>query len=342
MDSGKIIRFCLVGLPVGLVVIPALSIIYTEWLKPYQASRPSAREQQFANMMRKPVSREDLETYVGVLAGDIGERHTGKMESLRAAAYYIESSLGESNMGYRVNRQKYEAGENGVWNLEVTVPGTGNSGGVVVIGAHYDTVPGSPGADDNASGVAALLSLANVFIGSENELTLKFVAFVNEEAPWSKTEQMGSLVYAKKLKERGENVVAMISLDSLAYFTDESDSQNHPEGTREDAPSVGNFLVLVGNKPSAAQVASAQVAFQSGSSLPIEALVAENGDPQSERSDHWAFWQAGYPGLMITDTGPFRYSEYHQAGDTESQLDFDRLESAVKGIEAIIKAWANP
>jgi len=342
MDSGKVIRFCLVGLPIGLVVIPALSIIYTEWFRPMQDARPSAREQQFATMMRKPVSREDLENYVRVLSEDIGERHTDKMESLKAAAYYIQSSLGESNMGYRVNRYKYEAGENEVWNIEVTVPGTGKDGGVVVIGAHYDTVAGSPGADDNASGVSALLCLANAFVGTENEMTLKFVAFVNEEMPWSKTEQMGSLVYAKSLKARGDKVVGMISLDSLAYFTDEPNSQRHPKGTREDAPSVGNFLALVGNEASANLVSSAKTAFQKNSTLPIESVVAKSGDPQSERSDHWAFWQTGYPGLMITDTGPFRYSEYHQAGDMPSQLDFDRLESAVKGIEGIIKAWANP
>ncbi len=342
MDPGKIIRFCLVGLPVGLVLIPAVSIVYTEWFKPYQDSLPTVREQQFATMMRKPVSHKALEEYVNVLAEDIGERHMGKMENLEAAAYFIESSLGKSNMGYRVNRQKFESEGNQVWNLEVTVPGTGNSGGVVVVGAHYDTVPGSPGADDNASGVSALMCLANALIGSKNEMTIKFVAFVNEERPWAETENMGSLVYAKALKLRGEKVVAMISLDSLAYFSDEPDSQTHPEGTREDAPSVADFLVLVGNQASAEQVRSAKTAFQKSSALPVEAVVASAGDLHAARSDHWAFWQTGYPGLMITDTGPFRYKGYHQADDKTSRLDFERLESAVKGIEGIIRAWANP
>ena len=207
MDSGKIIRFCLIGLPVGLVLIPAMAIFYTEWLKPGQASRSDVHAQQYATMMRKPVSRKDLEHYVRVLAEDIGERHTGKMENLRAAAYFIESSLGESNMGYRVQRQIYTVGVQEVWNLEVTVPGIGKSDEVVVIGAHYDTVPGSPGADDNASGVGTLLCLANAFIGSENTVALKFVAFVNEEMPWAKTNEMGSMVYANALKERGEKVI---------------------------------------------------------------------------------------------------------------------------------------
>lgn len=324
----------------GLVLIPALSIVYTEWYKPYQASRPDVREQQYAAMMRKPVNRQDLERYVRVLSEDIGERHTEKMENLRAAAYFIESSLGESNMGYVVQRQKYSAGEHEVWNLEVNVPGESDE--VVVIGAHYDTVPGSPGADDNASGVSALLCLANAFIGSKNAVSLKFVVFVNEEAPWSKTEHMGSLVYAKSLKEKGHNVVGMISLDSLGYFTDEPDSQHHPEGTRKDAPSVGNFLVLVGNESSEKLVKSAKLAFNNNSSLPLEVVIAKNGEPHSERSDHWAFWHTGYPGVMITDTGPFRYSEYHQAGDTVSRIDFGRLESAVTGIQGIIETWANP
>jgi len=342
MDSGKIIRFCLVGFPVGLVLITASSIFYTEWFKPNRASRSDIRERQYASMMRKPVSRKDLEHYVRVLAEDIGERHTGKMENLRAAAYFIESSLGESNMGYRVRRQKYEAGEREVWNLEVTVPGTGKSDEVVVIGAHYDTVPGSPGADDNASGVGALLCLANAFIGSENAVTLKFVAFVNEEKPWAKTDEMGSLVYANALKEKGENVVGMISLDALAYFSDEPDSQRYPEESSKDTPTVGNFLILVGNEMSADLVSSGRAAFQASSQLPIEAVVAAAGDSHAGRSDHWAFWQTGYPGLMLTDTGPFRYSEYHQSGDKVSQIDFDRLETAVKGIQGIIEAWANP
>lgn len=340
MDPGKIIRFCLVGLPAGLVLITAASFLYTEWFKPQQASLLGIKVQQYASMMRKPVNKDDLEQYVRVLSEDIGERHTDKIENLHAAAYYIESSLSESNMGYRVQRQKYSVDGQDVWNLEVTVPGTGESDAVVVIGAHYDTVPGSPGADDNASGVAALLCLANAFIGTENAVTLKFVAFVNEEIPWSKTDDMGSLIYAKALKEKGKSVVAMISLDSLGYFSDEADSQRYPEGAREDAPKVGNFLLLIGNQGSSEILHSSKRAFQRKSGLPLEVAAAEPGDVHADRSDHWAFWQVGYPGMMITDTGPFRYSEYHQAGDSASQIDFNRLEAATKGVQGIIEAWA--
>lgn len=342
MDPGKIIRFCLVGLPAGLVLITASSFLYTEWFRTEGDAGPDVREQEFTSMMRKAVNREDLEHYVRILADDIGERHTGKIENLRAAAYFIESSLEESNMGYHVRRQTYAAGDQEVWNLEVTVQGTGGNDEVVVVGAHYDTVPGSPGADDNASGVAALLCLANAFIGRENAVTLKFVAFVNEESPWARTDEMGSLVYAKALKSRGVNVVGMLSLDSLAYFSEEADSQKHPAGTREDAPSVGDFLVLVGNEQSAELVNSAKAAFQRKSQLPIESKVAGDGDVHADRSDHWAFWKTGYRGVMITDTGPFRYSEYHQAGDKVKQIDFERLEQAVAGIEGIIEAWTNP
>lgn len=339
MDPGKVIRFCLVGLPTGLVLITAASFLYTEWFRPNQDLLPDAHEQQYSSMMRKPVSQEDLKHYVGVLANDIGERHTGKIENLTAAAYFIESSLGASNMGYRVQRQKYSAGGEEVWNLEVTVQGRGEAKDVLVIGAHYDTVPASPGADDNASGVAALLCLANVFIGRELPVTLKFVAFVNEESPWARSDEMGSLVYAKALKERGVNVVGMISLDSLAYFSDEPASQKHPPGSDKDAPQVGNFLVLVGNEKSAGLVALAKSGFRTKSRLPIESKVAKPGDIHADRSDHWAFWEMDYPALMITDTGPFRYSEYHQAGDKVEQIDFERLLEATKGIEGIIEAW---
>ncbi|MCF6313444.1 MAG: M28 family peptidase [Verrucomicrobiales bacterium] len=342
MDAGKVIRFCLVGLPAGLILITAASFIYTEWFMPRQAKRPDARERQFAQMMRKEVNRKDLESYVRVLAEDIGERHTGELESLQAAAFFIESSLGASNMGYRVQRQKYTAGEQEVWNLEVTVPGNGKSEEVVVIGAHYDTVAGSPGADDNASGVAALLSLANAFIGTENGRTLKFVAFVNEESPWARSDEMGSLVYAKALKSKGVKVVAMISLDSLGYFSDEPDSQKHPEGSPLAAKKVANFLLAVGNEASAFLVNGAKAPFQAKSDITLQTLVAKEGDLHAGRSDHWSFWQQGYPAAMITDSGPFRYAEYHQAGDQMEQIDFDRLEEAVKGIEGIVKNLANP
>ena len=347
MDSGRIIRFCLVGLPVGLVLITASSIFVTEWIQPRRESAADPRQQQYAAMMRKPVSREDLETYVRILSQDIGERHLGKMENLKAAAYFIESSLGPSNMGYQVQRQKYQVEGHEVWNLEVTVPGSGKENGLIVIGAHYDTVPGSPGADDNASGVAALLSLANAFIGTENEMTLKFVAFVNEEMPWAKTENMGSLVYAKALKKRGEKVKGMISLDSLGVYSDKANSQRYPDAseTKPDAPetkapSTGNFLMIIGNQDSAELVKSAAKAMQGSTSLPVLEVIAKDGDLHSERSDHWAFWQTDYPALLLTDTGPFRYQEYHKAGDVMDRLNMERLEEAVKGIQATIESLA--
>lgn len=295
-----------------------------------------------AALNRRPVNREDLSMSLETLSTRIGERHLGKPEQLESAALWIESSLGLANLGYVVSRHPYEADGKVVRNLVAELPGRERRDEIIVVGAHYDTVPGSPGANDNGTGIAALLSLARAFAGDAQGRTVRFAAFVNEEQPYFQTEAMGSLVYAKACRARQEKIVAMLCLETIGYFSEAEGSQEIPPGLTGKLPTVGNFLAFVGNESSRFLVDAAKSAFHSASDIPAIGGVFPEDVPGVGWSDHWSFWQVGFPAVMITDTAPYRYPHYHLPTDTPDKIDLAKLEKTVRGIKAIIDALANP
>ena len=209
---------------------------------------------------------------------------------------------------------------------------------ILLIGAHYDSVFGSPGANDNGSGVAAMLALARRFAGKPAQHTLRFVAFVNEEPPYFLTGQMGSFVYAGRCKARGDRISAMISLETIGYFSDAPHSQTYPApGLGVFYPSVGNFIGFVSNVPSRNLLRRAIALFRKHAKIPSEGAALPAFIPGVSWSDQWSFWQHGYPGIMITDTAPFRYPHYHSATDTPDKLDYDRFALVVSGMEKVIE-----
>lgn len=277
--------------------------------------------------------RAELVTDVKVLAREIGERNMRRYAQLNAAAEFIEASL--SRAGFVPRRESYELRGQACYNIEVEIGGARPE--ILLVGAHYDSVFGSPGANDNASGVAALLALARRFAGKPGGKTLRFVAFVNEEPPFFQTGEMGSFVYARRCKERGDKITAMISLETIAYFSDEPKSQNYPApGLGFFYPSVGNFIGFVGNTRSRALLRSAVAVFKEARKLPCEGAALPAAIPGVGWSDQWAFWQHDYPGIMITDTAPFRYPHYHSSTDTPDKLDYDRFALVVSGMERVI------
>jgi hypothetical protein len=281
-----------------------------------------------------------LKTDVRVLAGEIGPRGLFEPRTLQRAADYIAGEFERS--GWRVRRLPFPVGGETAENLEVELPGTTLPGEIVVIGAHYDTVPTTPGADDNASGVAAMLSLARQFAGERTlARTVRFVAFANEEPAYFQTALMGSRVYAKACRARGDNIVAMVSLESIGYFSDRRGSQRFPDpGFQKRFPTTGNFLAFVGNEASAPLVTRAGEAFRRGTRLPCEIAALPAGLPGVGWSDHWAFWQEGYAAAMVTGTAPFRNPHYHGPGDRPETLDYVRLAEAVKGLAEMTRALA--
>jgi hypothetical protein len=281
--------------------------------------------------------RAELMANVQKLAGEIGERNMNRYPQLLAAADFIEATL--AGAGLTPRRDTYELRGRACSNLEVEVRGARPE--IVLVGAHYDSVLGCPGANDNGSGVAALLALARRFAGKTPGKTLRFVAFVNEEPPFFQTEEMGSFVYAKRCKERGDKITAMISLETIAYFSDEPGSQKYPApGLRFSYPTKGNFIGFASDTGSRALLREAVAAFRQARRLPCEGASLPAAIPGIGWSDHWAFWQFGYPAIMVTDTAPFRYPHYHEPTDTPDKLDYDRFALVVSGMEGVIRELA--
>lgn len=281
--------------------------------------------------------RAELVADVQKLAGEIGERNLQHYAQLNAAADFIEGSFARA--GLQPRRDSYELQGRACHNIEVEIPGARSE--IVVIGAHYDSVFGSPGANDNASGVAAMLALARRFAGKPTTQTLRFVAFVNEEPPYFQTEQMGSFVYTSQCKARGDKISAMISLETIGYFSDAPRSQSYPSpGLGLFYPTTGNYIGFVGNFDSRALVRRAIGLFREQAKVPSEGAALPSFIPGVAWSDQWSFWECGYPAIMVTDTAPFRYPHYHESTDTPDKLEYDRFALVVSGMEKVIAELA--
>jgi Zn-dependent M28 family amino/carboxypeptidase len=281
-----------------------------------------------------------LRAHVQMLAGTIGERNLWSYGALEQAAQYISTQL--TAAGYTPRRQTFELAKLPLSNVEAVLEGTTRGAEIVVVGAHFDTVAGCPGAHDNATGVAAVLELARRFSGRRQPRTIHFVAFVNEEPPFFQTEHMGSAVYANAARSRGDRVVGMLSLETMGYYSEEQGSQRYPAPIATVYPDVGNFIGFVANVTSARLLWRARRAFKRRTSFPLQAAAVPAAIPGVGWSDHWAFWQAGYPAMMVTDTAPFRYPWYHTADDTPEKIDYERLAQVVDGLEAVIEFIAIP
>lgn len=283
--------------------------------------------------------KTQLETHVRALATDIGPRVIGHGDSMQRAERYISDAF--ASAGWTVKRQPYPVPGGEAINLEVERKGRSRSDTFVVIGAHYDTVAGSPGADDNASGVAALLVLARAFAESAPERTLRFVAFANEEPPWFRTDQMGSRVYARECKKRGEFVVAMLSLESLGFYSGAEGSQSYPSAsTGAERTTRGNYLAFVSNHTSKNLLGRISTAFSATNTLESDSAALPDSVDGVDWSDHWSFWEEGYPAVMATDTAPFRNPHYHRPSDTPETLDYESFALAVRGLHAVVAELA--
>jgi Zn-dependent M28 family amino/carboxypeptidase len=272
------------------------------------------------------------------LAGQIGERNVWHPHALGAAADYIHAAF---DRPYVVAEQTFPWDGHSIRNVEAEHKGT-RPGEVVVVGAHYDTVPGSPGGNDNGSGVAALLEIARLLAPTVPQRTLRFVAFANEEPPFFETGEMGSQHYARRCRARGENVAAMLSLETIGYYRDEPGTQQYPMFLGPFYPPTGNFLAFVGNGRSRALVRRAITEFRRTTAFPSEGIAAPSWIPGIGWSDHAAFWQEGYPAVMVTDTALFRYPQYHTAGDTPDLLDYERLARVTAGLARVVAALLGP
>src|SRR6476659_7184978 len=277
-----------------------------------------------------------LKRHVATIAAR--EHNVDHYDELEKVARYLEETL--ESLGYAVGRQEFPAGGKTVRNIDATIEprATVSDPDVIVIGAHYDSAQGTPGANDNASGVAAVLELARLLRDLDSNGTrIRLVLFVNEEPPYFGTEAMGSLNYARALSERSERVVAMYSLETIGFYSNEPGSQRYPAPFNLIFPDRGDFIAFVGTPYSRALVWETIRSFRSHTAFPSIGGVAPDRVPGIDWSDHWAFEQVGFPALMVTDTAPFRYPHYHQFTDTPDKVDMESLARVVKGMERVIR-----
>lgn len=276
----------------------------------------------------------NLEAMVRTLSGEIGVRSWQDIEKLGLAADYIEQRLRSS--GCSVKRQEFQYEGNAYHNVEGEVRGA-REARVLIIGAHYDTVETTPGADDNASGVACMLELARLTALNPLPMAVRFVAFSLEEPPAFRSSRMGSLVYAKALREEGVKVMGMIALEMLGYYNEARGAQFYPLPVfRWFYPRSADFIGFVGNFASRYFTRMVRRAFNAHSDLPAKSFNGPSIIPGVDFSDHRSFWKQGFQAFMITDTAFYRNPNYHGPGDTADTLDYGRMAELVRGLYAAL------
>ncbi|HWR71546.1 MAG TPA: M28 family peptidase [Nitrospirota bacterium] len=283
-------------------------------------------------------SRDYLSQVVAFLSREIGIRTCQDPEQLDRTARYIADQF--SSFGYHVTRQPFSFSGNTYHNVIAELRGSRSPERIIVVGAHYDTVRTTFGADDNASGVAGLLDLARCLAGKPLKRTVRFVAFALEEPPVYRTANMGSYHYARSLREKQEQVDGMICLEMIGYFCDQDGSQHYPLPFMNlKYPGRGNFIAIVGNLASKGFTDSIAQGFSHGTDLPVITLNAPFFVLGIDFSDHWSFYQFGYRALMVTDTAFYRNPHYHAPSDLPQTLDYTGMAEVVAGLRKAIMEW---
>jgi hypothetical protein len=318
------------GTAAGLAVVSAAALLYCVAMPGESFTgptpRPSAAEQQVAT---------ELRAHVAALATEIGPRRATLGDSLQRAERYIMGELDALSAAGALKREPLANAPGNPANVVLELVGT-QSGPVVLFGAHYDTDQGgTPGANDNGSGVATALVLAKRLSVAKHALPIRIVFFANEEMPYFRTAAMGSLQHAQGCRKRGEHLRAMLSLETMGYYSDEPGSQRYPAPLSALYPDRGNFIGFVGNLASRSVVREVIGRFRQHATIPSEGAALPDALPGVGWSDHWAFWHEGYEAIMVTDTALFRDPTYHQHGDIAPNLDYERLARVVLGLERV-------
>lgn len=296
---------------------------------------PNKRYQPVLSVQEQ-ITAQHLEETVTHLSVTIGHRDYHHPEKLKDSARYVSRQF--EQMGYTVRFIEYEAVGQVFQNIVAQHP-RHQGDDVYVIGAHYDSCS-NPGADDNASGVAGMIEMARLLKDTSLPAQIKFVAFVNEEPPFFKTELMGSRVVAKHMKANHDNIKLMMALEMIGYYDQELFSQEYPPLMGFVYPNRGNFIAMISNMNSHQELKAMEKKFKQSTDFPVASLAAPEFIAVAGFSDHWSFWQEGYPALMVTDTAFMRTPHYHQANDVPETLDFEAMAKVVHGLAAVMKKGA--
>ena len=284
------------------------------------------------------VRQETLKGHVEMLAEKLHPRCYDSPDNLEAAARYIERYFAAA--GGRVSRQQFSVDGLGYSNV---IASFGPPGPTLVIGAHYDSYGENyqepplytPGADDNASGVAGLLALADLLGAHPPAKQVTLVAYCLEEPPFFRTNQMGSAMHAALANEARTTIIGVISLEMLGYFSDAPGSQTYPADFMTLVyPDTGNFISVVGRFQDMLLTRAIKKAMLGASDLPVWSINAPALLPGVDFSDHRNYWPYGYEAVMITDTAFYRNAAYHTRNDKANCLDYERMAKVVQGVFA--------
>ncbi len=277
-----------------------------------------------------------LYKHVEHISVHIGSRSVYEYDRITATKDYITSCLEDVGIVPTLHSYYYDGKEYS--NIVVSITGAKLPDETVIIGAHYDSVYGTPGADDNASAVAILLEMSRILKSFSPARTLKLIFFVNEESPVFRSKYMGSYVYAMEAKARDENIKSMISLEMLGYYSNKKGGQTFPLPLMNLIyPSTPNFIAIVGNLSSRSLVEKVKISLNENSGIPAETLSTVSFIPGIDFSDHRSFWKMGYPAVMITDTAFYRNPNYHTARDSIDTLDFNKMSDLLRGLTQTAK-----
>jgi Zn-dependent M28 family amino/carboxypeptidase len=281
-----------------------------------------------------PTLVANLTRHVDRLAGLIGPRHLGQPRAFAAAAALVEREL--ADVGYSVARQTYAIGAQEVANIVAELPGCRQKDEIIIVGAHYDTVWTTPGADDNASAVAVMIEVARLMRQRQPARTLRFVGFACEEPPHFFTGDMGSQVYARECRVRNEHIHGMLCLEMVGYYTTKPGSQQLPPAIprllHPFFPKRGNFLAAVANPRSVRLLWQFRRGFKRSVRFPLFTIALPESISEIRLSDNSSFWDQGYPALMLTDTSFLRNPHYHLSSDTPDTLDYERMAEVTLGV----------
>ncbi len=276
---------------------------------------------------------DEFTTHLAALAR---ERHPDTSPvALQETAIYLSQQF--IRLGLEVSAHRFEAWEQTYENVIGTKPAVNNSSAApLILAAHYDTVEGSPGADDNASSLAVLIEVARRLQRTPLARPVQFVAFCLEEE-----DLLGSRAYVAHLAKTGQPLHGAIVLECVGYASEQEGSQRTPPGIPVAVPSVGNFLALIGNQASAQLTTTLTQAMTP--MIPVVPLIVPgNGEqlPDTRRSDHTAFWEQGFAAVMVTDTANFRNPHYHRSTDTIDTLNLKFLTSVADAVTNAVLALA--
>jgi len=278
--------------------------------------------------------KENLKTHTIELSDKIGVRNHVCYDELNRAADYIVAEF--EKYGYKPELQKYRAKGKLFKNIIALKKGGKRSKELIVVGAHYDSAAGSPGANDNASGVSALLELSRTLQELDTDRSVKFIAFANEEPPFFFSKGMGSRVYVDDAKKNSKDIRAMVCLETIGYYSKERKSQRYPLHYGLFYPDIADFIGAVGNFKSRLLIKIFEKAFKRNSDFNLKTAVVPKFAWGANFSDHDSFWRRGYRACMVTDTAFYRYPHYHTREDTYEKLDYGRLSLVVEGLHHVL------